>query len=144
MAESFGVDQFELGSSRTWSKAAENRDRFDLVIEAVGHQVGTLNDMIDVAAPGGNIVYFGNPDDQYYPVNFGGMMDKELVLYTGRTPQKCRRQALVRAQKYLGLYPAPFDRYVTDVLPVEQAQAAYELASRWTPGRLKVVIEARA
>lgn len=142
VAGRFGISRVETRHSRTWAGDPANRDRFDLVIEAVGHQVGTMHDALAVAAPGGTVMYYGNPDDRYYPIDFGAMMDKALTLVAGRTPQPARREALVRALEYLRRHPGVFESYVTHVLPVEDVQKAYELASRPAPGRLKVVLEA--
>lgn len=141
--DTFGLDETEAIVSRRWSQRDANRNRFDVVIEAVGHQVGTLQDAIAVVAPEGTIVYFGNPDDQYYPIDFGQMMDKHVVLQTGRTPQNVRRRAMIRAQEYFGRYPDMFDQYITHVLPIDAAPKAYELAASPDPGRLKIILDAR-
>jgi L-iditol 2-dehydrogenase len=143
LADTFGLDNTEAVISRNWSKRDENQDRFDLVIEAVGHQVGTMQDAINVVAPGGTIVYFGNPDDRYYPLDFGRMMDKDIILQTGRTPQKRRREAMIRAQSYFARYPNLFERYITHVLSIDDVQKAYEIAATPAPDRLKVILDAR-
>jgi L-iditol 2-dehydrogenase len=141
IAAGYGLDRVECLSSRAWSHRSDAADGFDLVIEAVGHQVGTLEDAITVAAPEATIVYYGNPDDDYYPIRLGAMMDKRLTLQAGRTPIAGRRVALRRAVDYVARHPDLFASYVTDVLPVDQAPQAYEIASRPAPGRLKVVID---
>jgi threonine dehydrogenase-like Zn-dependent dehydrogenase len=138
LAADFGFDETETVIGRAWSSA--NKDRFDLVVEAVGHQVGTMQNAIDVVAPGGTIVYFGNPDDRHYPIDFGQMMDKDVILHAGRTPQKVRRQAMLRSMAYTERYPGMMKSYVTHVLPLERMQEAYELAARPAVGRVKVVL----
>lgn len=140
VADAFGLDTVVHSSSRSWAKAVADHERFDIVIEAVGHQVGTMDDAVAVAAPEATVVYFGNPDDDYYPLPFGTMMDRNLTLRAGRTPPAGRRPALRLAAEYAARHPRLLDRYVTDVLPVAQAQSAYHLASRPAPGRLKVVL----
>lgn len=141
VAETFGLDSTEATISRAWSKRPENQNRFDLVVEVVGHQVGTLQDAITVAAPEGTIIYFGNPDDRYYPIDFGQMMDKHLILQTGRTPQKKRRDAMIRAQEYALRYPDLFESYITHVYGLDELQTAYEIAAKPSPGRLKVILD---
>ena len=141
--QGFGLDSSEVTISRVWSNLQENRDQFDLVIEAVGHQVGTLQDAINVVAPEGTIVYFGTPDDRHYPIDFGQMMDKNAILQTGRTPQNRRREAMIRAQDYAVRYPGLFTEYITHVLPMGELQAAYELAASPAHNRLKVILDAR-
>ncbi|MGI9605761.1 MAG: zinc-dependent alcohol dehydrogenase [Acidimicrobiales bacterium] len=144
VAEQFGLDHTEAVMSRAWAKREENVNRFDLVVEVVGHQVGTLQDAITVAAPEGTVIYFGNPDDRYYPIDFGQMMDKHLILQTGRTPQKKRREAMIRAQEYALRYPDLFERYITHVFGLDELQTAYETAAEPSPDRLKVILDARS
>lgn len=142
VAEAFHLDSVEATISRVWAQRDANRDRFDLVIEAVGHQVGTLQDAIDVVAPEGTVVYFGNPDDRHYPIDLGAMMDKHVILQAGRTPQHTRRAAMVRAQRYHERYDKMFEPYITHVLPIDDVQRAYEIASQRAPNRLKVILDA--
>jgi L-iditol 2-dehydrogenase len=141
IAADFGLDEAVHSTSRSWARAVAGGDGFDLVIEAVGHQVGTMDDAIAVAAHEGTILYFGNPDDDYYPIRFGTMMDRNLTLRAGRTPRVARRQALLSAADYITRHPALFDRYITHVLSVTQAQTAFEMASRPAPGQLKIVLQ---
>jgi threonine dehydrogenase-like Zn-dependent dehydrogenase len=142
VAASYGFDECEVTLGRSWAGRPENADDFDLVIEAVGHQVGTLGDATRVVAPGGIVVYFGNPDDRVYPLDLAAMMDKDVTLQAGRTPQALRRQAMVRAQGYAARYPTMLASYVTHVLGHDDAQRAYDLAARPAAGRLKVVLQA--
>lgn len=142
VAPDYGLDGCEMTTSRRLAQLDSNRDRFDVVVEAVGHQVGTLEHAIEVVAQGGTILYFGNPDDRHYSIDFGRMMDKGVTLLTGRTPQACRRQAMIRAQTYSRRYPGLLSSYVTHVLPIHEAQAGYLLSSRPAVGRLKVILDA--
>jgi L-iditol 2-dehydrogenase len=142
VAATYGLDRVECLTSRTWSHRPDSVDAYDLVIEAVGHQARTLEDAIRAAAPLGMVVNFGNTEsDDRYAVPLGMMMDKHLTLQAGRTPIPSRRSALRRAVDYVGRHPGLLSTYVTDVLPVSQASAAYEKASRPTVGRLKVVLD---
>jgi L-iditol 2-dehydrogenase len=141
LAADFGLDNAVHSTSRSWARTGD--DGFDLVVEAVGHQVGTLDDAIAVAAPGGTILYFGNPDDDYYPIPLGTMMDRNLTLRAGRTPPDARREALRVAAAYITRYRGPLDRYVTSVLPVTEAQTAFQMASRPAPGQRKIVLQNR-
>lgn len=144
VASAFGVDETVQRTSSTWARTVGPPGSFDLVVEAVGHQVGTLEDAITVAASGGTILYFGNPDDVYYPIRFGTMMDKSLTLRTGRTAREDRRPALRLAESYIARHPDLPETYVTHVLPVTEAQTAFEMASRPAPGQLKIVLDVGA
>ncbi|MPZ72617.1 MAG: zinc-binding dehydrogenase [Nitriliruptorales bacterium] len=144
VASTFGIDDFVGRTSRVWSRAQQPGGSFDVVVEAIGHQVGTMDDAITVTAPDGTLLYFGNPDDDYYPVRFGTLMDRNITLRAGRTPRQDRRAALERAKAYVATYPRLLDAYVTDVLPITRVQAAYDKASRPTAGQLKVVLDGSA
>ena len=140
VGERFRLDDVTRSTSRTWARS--HAAAFDVVVEAVGHQVGTMDDAVSVAAPEATVLYFGNPDDAYYPVPFGMMMDRNLTLRAGRTPPQDRRDALRRAFSYAQRYPDLLSDYVTDVVPVSEAQRAYDKASRPAPGQLKIVLDA--
>ncbi len=144
VASRFGVDELVNRTSRVWAASPQPGAAFDLVVEAVGHQVGTMDDAIAVTAPDGTVLYFGNPDDEYYPVRFGTLMDRNITLRAGRTPGRDRKAALERAKAYVARYPRLLETYVTDVLPIADVQAAYDRASRPSPGQLKVVLDASA
>jgi threonine dehydrogenase-like Zn-dependent dehydrogenase len=141
VAGTFGLDEVVQRSSRTWARGFGDQGTFDLVVEAIGHQVGTLDDAISVAARHGQILYFGIPDDEYYPVRFGTLMDRNLVLRFGKTPRHERRDALRLAAAYVARHPGLPKSYVTHVLPVAEAQQAFQLAARPAPGQLKIVLE---
>ena len=137
----YGLSEVHRVTSRTWARRPAARGA-DVVVEAVGHQTGTLDDAVAIAGSGATIVYFGNPDDAYYPLNLGAMMDKALTLQCGRTPSPARRDALQAAITYAHEHPKILEGYVTDVLPVEEAAEAYRLASRPATGQRKIVLQA--
>jgi L-iditol 2-dehydrogenase len=137
----YGIDELVHASSRAWARTASAHDSFDLIVEAVGHQVGTLDDAISMAAQHGTILYFGVQDDAYYPVRVSTLMDKNIVLRFGRTPRPERREALRLAAAYVAKHPGLLERYVTERVPVSEAQAAYQKASRPAPGQLKIVLD---
>jgi len=140
-ADAFHLDEVVQRTSHSWARSVPPGS-YDLVVEAVGHQVGTMDDAIAVAATNGTVLYFGNPDDLYYPVRFGTMMDRNLTLRAGRTPRPDRRGALRLAQSYAAKHPTLLDDYVSHVLPVSDAQRAYDMASRPAVGQRKIVLDA--
>ena len=135
----FGLDDVIWSSSRNWARSL-GAERPEIVIEAVGHQVGTLNDAIDTVAPGGHIVAFGVPDDPYYPVAFEELFRKNGSMTTGTTHDW--QTNLTNAWLYLQKNPWLARELVTDRFPVTEAQRAFECATAPAKGRLKVVIEA--
>jgi len=142
VAATFGVDETVTLTSRTWSQSTT--DRFDFVVEAVGHQVGTLDDAITVVDHHGTIIYFGIPDEAVYPLRIGPLMDRNVSVRFGRTPKTGRREALHEAIAYASRYPGIMGHYVTHVLPPDRTEEAFRMAARPAFGRLKVVLDVDA
>jgi L-iditol 2-dehydrogenase len=138
----FGIGDLVHASADWWASSLGDSlgdgARPQIVVEAVGHQVRTLCDAVSAAQPGGQIFYFGIPDDPVYPFPMSEFVRKNLRLTSGVT--RDRRGALLRASAYLARYPNLPSAYVTDVFDVEQATQAYTLASRPAERRLKVVL----
>jgi threonine dehydrogenase-like Zn-dependent dehydrogenase len=112
------------------------------VIEAVGHQAGTLNDAVEAVAPGGTVLAFGVPDETHYAFAFMQFFRKNATLTGGVTEDRTR--SLAQARDYLKRHPELLEPYITDVFPVAEAQAAFELAVQPAAGRLKIVLELAA
>ncbi|WP_433220560.1 zinc-binding dehydrogenase [Dactylosporangium sp. CS-047395] len=138
-APGFGFD-FVHASCDRWVESLAPADRPDVVVESIGHQVGTLACAIEAAAPGGLVYYFGVPDDMVYPVPMHTLFRKDLTLRAGTT--KDRPRVLRAAQDYLREHPAILDAYVTHRVPMSRVQEAYDLAAAPRAGQLKVVVEA--
>ena len=141
MAADYGVDELAQSTTRRWSEGVADGPGFDVVIEAIGHQVGTFGDAVFAAAVHGTVLYFGIPDDPVYPLRIDRLMDRNIVLRFGRTPRPERRDALHSAIDYVAQYPHLMERYVTHVLPVDEAQKGFEMACRPAPGQLKIVLQ---
>jgi L-iditol 2-dehydrogenase len=138
-ATRFGVDEAVRTSSGLWALALPPDDRPEVVVEAVGHQVSTLNDAVQAVADEGEIFYFGIPDDQVYPFAMYQFLRKNARLIAGTTRR--RREALASAEDYLKMYPQLPASYLTNTYPVTEAQTAFEVASRPTAHRLKVTVQ---
>jgi L-iditol 2-dehydrogenase len=138
VAKTYGMDEFHHASSASWAASLTDATRPGIVVEAVGHHVTTLTDAIHAAAFGGEIFYFGIPDDQVYPLNMSMFLRKNLTLRSGTTFEKAR--VLAKATEYLVAHPELTDSYVSDVLPADQAQTAFERAVSPRPGQHKIVL----
>jgi L-iditol 2-dehydrogenase len=138
VATSFGIDDLVTAPCRTWSRSLTEARRPDVVVEAVGHQVTTLDDAIAAVAPGGTVLYFGIPDDEYYPLNMKRMTRKNLTLVAGVT--RDRRGALTQAGDYLMHHPNLCDVIITHRFERTTVQQAYDAATTAAPDRLKVVL----
>jgi L-iditol 2-dehydrogenase len=134
----FGVDTIVRATSDRWLSHLDRGERPDVVIEAVGHQVATLGHAVEAAAFGGTVFYFGVPDDDSYPISIRTMLRNNLTLKSGVTLD--RRRMLAAADAFAHAHAGLLDNYLTHTFAVADAQAAFELASRPTPGRIKIAI----
>ena len=136
VAEAFCIDDMVHSSTDRWSQAVDGPERPDLIIEAIGHQTGTLTDAVEALAPGGRLFYFGVPDDAHYVIPMQTLFRKGLTIATG--PIGDRRNALRAADEYLRKFPELHENFVTHTFSMHDAQAAFELAPVPARGRLKV------
>lgn len=138
IAAKFGADSFVRSTSDRWSQRLEWADKPDIVIEAVGHQVATLQDAVEAAGFGGTIFYFGVPDDDSYPISMRTMLRNNLTLKSGVTMDRLR--VLNRANDFACEHPDLLPSYITHTFAVADVQAAFELACRPVPERIKIAI----
>jgi L-iditol 2-dehydrogenase len=138
IAASFGIDELHWCSSEQWAAELDPARRPSVAVEAVGHQVSTLQHALAAVAPSGTVFYFGVNDDRFYPLDMDLMLRKNLTLMSGGTLE--RRRVLAEAAEYLSRYPELVRLSITDRFPRDQVQRAYELAATPIAGRLKVVI----
>jgi L-iditol 2-dehydrogenase len=136
----FGIDTIVRATSDRWVSNLDANDRPDIVIEAVGHQVSTLNHAIEATAFGGTVFYFGVPDDDCYPISMRTMLRNNLTLKSGVTLD--RRRMLCSANEFARHHPELLSAYVSHTFGVDEVQAAFELACRPTPERIKIAIVA--
>jgi L-iditol 2-dehydrogenase len=139
VASAFGVDDAVWDTGSRWAAGLGDGARPDIVVEAVGHQAATLADAVEAVAPGGAVLAFGVPDESHYAFPFARFFRKDATLIAGVTQD--RRRSLAAARDYLAEHGSLLETYITDVFPVAEAQAAFELAVTPTAGRLKVVLE---
>jgi threonine dehydrogenase-like Zn-dependent dehydrogenase len=137
-ADDFKLDSVVSVKSATWVSTLSDGERPHVVVEAVGHQVGTLNDALQAVGHSGSVFYFGVPDSEIYPINMERMVRKNLTLQAGGTLE--RRRVLLDAGTYLGENPGLADALVTHVFDVADVQAAYDCALKPQAGRLKVAV----
>jgi L-iditol 2-dehydrogenase len=110
----------------------------DLCIEAVGHQMQTLNDCIQLVRPRGEVLAFGVPDHPAYTIEFEAFFRKNGVLRAVVTPpwaeylEKARDLFLAQREELAAL--------VTHRFPIQAATQAFELYERRTDGILKALL----
>jgi threonine dehydrogenase-like Zn-dependent dehydrogenase len=141
-AATFGVDEVVTATSDRWAHSLlTDEERPSIVVEAVGHQVGTLTDAINALRHGGQLYYFGIPDDPVYPFPMGTFLRKNLKLISGFTPNEARRGVLARAEEYLKTYPDLAADYLGRPIEFERVEEAFQLAINPRSGQLKVTLE---
>ena len=137
----YGVTEAVHAPVDRWA-ASLGADRPDVVIEAIGHQTSTLAQAVDAVAFGGQVFYFGVADDLVYPFPMRTFLRKNLTMRSGVALE--RRRVLAAADTHLAAHPALREAYVTDVVPVDDVQTAFDRASAPRPGQAKVVVRADA
>ena len=138
IAGRFGVDTAVRATSDRWVSHLSAAEKADVVIETVGHQVATLNHALEAAAFGGTVFYFGVPDDDSYPMSMRTMLRNNLTLKSGVTLD--RQRVLRRADEFAREHPDLLKSYVTHTFGIDEVQAAFDLACRPEPGRVKIAI----
>jgi threonine dehydrogenase-like Zn-dependent dehydrogenase len=138
VAQTFGVDETVTATSDRWSALLTDDQRPHMVVEAVGHQVGTLGHCTTAVAANGTVLYFGVNDDEIYPLNMRDMLRKSLTLLSG-TAQN-RRKYLAAAVEYAAAQPGLLEAYVTDVFDINELAEAFGAAIAPKPAQLKIVL----
>ena len=128
-ADAFLVDETVNLSSDQWALGLHDRPLPDIVIEAVGHQVGTLGDAIDAAGFGGTVFYFGIPDDFVYPISIHNLLRKNLSLKAGYVVPDLRGDTLVAAKAYLLAHPGLADALVSNTFAFDDCVDVYRAAT---------------
>jgi L-iditol 2-dehydrogenase len=138
VAPLFGVDDVVWASTQHYAAHVAAQARPDVIIEAVGHQVTTLQDAVSSVADGGRIFYFGVPDDEIYPINMQRLLRGNLTLTSGTTLE--RQRVLAEAEQYLGKFPEIVSALITHRFSRADVQRAFEVAVTASTSRLKVVL----
>jgi L-iditol 2-dehydrogenase len=138
IADELGVREMVVQSAEEWARGMSDADAPEIVVEAVGHQLSTFTSAIAAVRTGGRIFYFGIPDDDVYPLPMQDFIRKNLTLRAGITLDRARM--LAEGIDYLTARPELLATLLTDVVPIGDAQLAFERALTPQPGRLKTVL----
>jgi L-iditol 2-dehydrogenase len=140
----FKLDRFVHSSSDRWAANVGDDEAPDVVIETIGHQVGTLAHAITAAAVNARIYCFGIPDDDVYPLPMKSVLRKRLTLRAGWVLPQTRRAALAEANAYLLDAPELAKAFVTDIYPFDDVPRAFADAAAPRTGRAKITIQVAA
>ncbi len=142
-----------LGATQTWCcRGIEAAQRMrihpdawtppDICVEAVGHQMDTLNDCLELVRKYGTVLAFGVPDQPVYALEYEVFFRKNAILMGTVTPDWA--SYLPRAHDLYLANRDTLSRLSTHRLPIREAQRAFELYERRGDGIVKAVLDGRA
>jgi threonine dehydrogenase-like Zn-dependent dehydrogenase len=114
----------------------------DLCIEAVGHQVDTLNDCLELVRKNGSVLAFGVPDQPVYALEYETFFRKNLLLQAVVTPDW--GVYLPRARDLFLAHQEELGKMVTHHFSIGDAARAFSLYEHHEDGILKAVLDASA
>ncbi len=143
LAEALGATRtFPMRSIEVVHTAWQNVGEWDypdICIEAVGHQMETLNDCFELVRKRGTIVAFGVPDQPVYAIEFETFFRKNAQLIAVVTPEW--REYLSKARDLFSEYRAELEMLVTHRFAIQDAERAFTLYERHEQGIIKAVLE---
>lgn len=115
-------------------------DHSDICIEAVGHQMDTLNDCFELIRKRGTVVAFGVPDQNIYSIEYETFFRKNAILMATVTPEW--REYLGKARDLFLANRTEIEKWVTHLFPIREAEKAFTLYERHEDGIVKAVLDA--
>ncbi len=112
----------------------------DICIEAVGHQMDTINDCLELVRREGTVVAFGVPDQPVYTIEYETFFRKNARLLAVVTPRW--DEYLARARDLFLQHREELAGLVTHRLPVLDAERAFTLYEHHGDGVIKVLLDA--
>lgn len=145
VAEALGATRTICRSSLEVVHAAHTSpgewDAPDICIEAVGHQMDTVNDCLELVRKRGTVLAFGVPDHLVYALEYEIFFRKNAVLIASVTPDWA--EYLPRAQDLFLAHTQELSSLVTHHLPIRDAQRAFEMYAGHSDGIIKASLDAR-
>lgn len=143
-AKACGATQTICGSSIEVvhrSRAAGSAWSFpDICIEAVGHQMDTINDALELVRRRGAVLAFGVPDHNVYALEYETFFRKNVILIAAVTPDWT--DYLAKARDLFLANQKELSAFVTHRLPIRDAQKAFKMYEQHADGIIKAVIDA--
>ena len=112
----------------------------EICIEAVGHQMETLNDCLQLVQPRGTVLAFGVPDQPVYALEYEAFFRKNIHLLAVVTPDWS--EYLAKAGDLFAANHQELEALVTHRLPIREAGKAFSLYERHEDGILKALLDA--
>jgi L-iditol 2-dehydrogenase len=143
IAEQIGADEvIPARSIEVWQDVCQNPENWeapDICIEAVGHQMETLNDCLALVKQQGTVLAFGVPDQTIYAIEFETFFRKNAILVACVTPYWS--QYLAKSRDIFLTARAELETLVTHRLSIREAEKAFTLYERHEDGILKALID---
>lgn len=114
-------------------------DAPDICIEAVGHQMETLNDCLALIRQEGIVLAFGVPDQPVYAIEYETFFRKNAHLVAAVTPNWS--EYLAKARDVFLASRDALEPLVTHRLPIRDAGKAFTLYEHHEDGILKALID---
>ncbi len=140
-----GIGATELFSSRSIEvlhEARQNPKNWeppDICIEAVGHQMETINDCLALVRQEGTVLAFGVPDQLIYAIEFETFFRKNAHLVACVTPNWSKY--LLKARDVFLEARQELEPLITHRMPIREAQKAFSLYERHEDGILKALLD---
>jgi len=138
LAKQHGADILINGKDDIGAILAENgiRDQIDVAIEAVGVSP-TVQQTVDYVKTRGQIIWIGNSAPMV-SLNMQSVVTRELniqgsYIYTDADFRECVRLLSEQPQDFTGI--------ISEVIPVEQANAMFEELSQGAGAKIKVLVD---
>jgi threonine dehydrogenase-like Zn-dependent dehydrogenase len=112
----------------------------EICIEAVGHQMDTINDSLELVQKRGTVVAFGVPDHPVYALEYETFFRRNAVLIATVTPDWA--EYLPKAQDLFRENREELSKLVTHRFPIRDTQKAFEMYERHEDGIVKAAIDA--
>jgi L-iditol 2-dehydrogenase len=143
LAEALGAARtFPMRSIEVVHVAQQNPgdwDQPDICIEAVRHQMETLNDCFELIHKRGTVVAFGVPDQPVYAVEFETFFRKNAHLIAVVTPEWS--EYLAKSRGFFLSCREELETLVTHRFSIQDAQKAFTLYERHEDGILKALLD---
>ena len=111
----------------------------DICIEAVGHQMETLNDCLELVRPRGSVLAFGVPDQPVYAIEYETFFRNNTLLQAVVTPEWS--EYLAKARDLYLENRKDLEKLVTHRLPIQEAARVFGLYERHEDGILKALLD---
>jgi threonine dehydrogenase-like Zn-dependent dehydrogenase len=111
----------------------------EVVVEAVGHQMETLNDSFELVQKRGTVLAFGVPDQPVYAVEYETLFRRNLQVIASVTP--VWSEYLAKSRDVFLAAQDELKKFVTHRFPIRDAGKAFSLYEIHGHGIIKALID---